>query len=387
MSKIFIIFLGLICSSIAFPSGLISLQEADSLALVKSSEPVVPTDSVGNGTSPTPPVDNSTTPIDPNSNSTTPTDPANNNTGPTDNTTNPTDNTTNPTDNTTNPTDNNTNPVPPVAIVCPRYNCSKERHTPCVIQGNNTWTITKCNKGYECSFSFQNISNASCILDVDSSDNEICHAGYIPANGNCTQANYCTSGHFCDTNTSTCKPRSLNGANCSQLYECKEYSVCNLGKCIQQFSLPAGNSSESSIACASGIVLNSTCQPAELTSGAMPKECLFDSNCTAANGVTPGTCKCGFNKNGTAYCLPHRSDKVNLDLIEATYNGNYEEIAYFTFRLSHYDWITGELRKETHDDCLDDSIELEQYEDLEDYFAMCSPKCTKKGSCREYVID
>ena len=269
-----------------------------------------------------------------------------------------------------------------VALVCPKYSCNLIRNTTCVSQTVDGWAVGKCPIGQECSFSFSSMNTSTCVVEVDTEDNEACYAGYIQANLNCTASDYCAAGHFCDSLTSTCKPRTLLGGNCSQTYECETNTVCNLGICINQFSLLDGLASSSAVACASGIVFNGTCQPSELTNGALPKVCTSDLDCLATDNKTQGVCQCGASLLGTAYCTAHRSDSISLKQLASVYNGNYDEIAYYTYKLSYFHLVKSEIIKEAYEDCLDEARDVESFEDLKEKFEVCSSKCATPAGCQ-----
>lgn len=267
------------------------------------------------------------------------------------------------------------------ALVCPKYTCSMVRNSTCVTQTADGWDVAKCPIGQECTFSFSSMNTSTCVVEVDIENSETCYAGYVQPNLNCTAADYCAAGYFCDAVTSTCKARTLLGANCSQNYECEVNAVCNLGICVSHFSVLDGSPSSSAVACASGIVFNGTCQAAELTNGAIPKVCTSDNDCLAADNKTQGTCVCGASKEGTAYCLAHRSDSLSLKQLASTYNGNYDEVAYYTYKLSYFYLLQSEIAVTLYEDCLDEGIEVEYYEDLEEKFEYCSPKCLTPAGC------
>lgn len=285
--------------------------------------------------------------------------------------------------NTTTPDSTNTTDPVPSQLTCPKFTCSRNRSSTCLTQTTDGWQISQCNRGYECKFSMLNISGSFCELEVESpeDESELCYSGYILPGANCTANDYCQPGYFCDTVTSTCAARALLGANCSQTYQCEYGSICNYGICINQLSLSQGNSSETSVACSSGIVLNSTCQAPQLTNGTLPKTCTSDIDCLSSDGITPGTCQCGADINGTAYCAAHRSDMISLRQLKSSYNGIYEEIVYYTYKLNYFHIIKSEILKPSVEDCLDESIETEKFEDLEEFFEICSPACTGVNGC------
>ena len=152
---------------------------------------------------------------------------------------------------------------------------------------------------------------------------------------------------------------------------------------MPQFSVADGLAGQSSYACASGIVSQHVCQPAQVTNGLLPKTCAFDTDCTAADGVTAGTCECGLGISGVAYCRPHRSDAVALKHLAVAYNGNYDEIAYYTYKNAYFNIIAHDNLLGTEEECWDDADELEVFDGLEDLLEMCSPECIATGCYEE----
>jgi hypothetical protein len=150
---------------------------------------------------------------------------------------------------------------------------------------------------------------------------------------------------------------------------------------VAHFSVPVGGASSSAVACSSGIVFNSTCQASEVTNGTLPKVCTHQADCIAADGVTQGLCQCGANLQGTAYCAAHRSDKISLKQLAASYNGNYDEIKYYTHKLMYFHIVLGEIVKQPVEDCLDEAADIETFEDLKELFKMCSSSCVNRTTC------
>lgn len=331
-----------------------------------------PTDETSDPTSTTDPIDaldptNSTDPTD----STEPEDPTDS-TEPEDST-----NSTEPED----PT-NSTEPTEPVAIVCPSYDCSPMPDALCVTPTATGWKISECMHDFDCKFSLADMATGTCVLEVSSDSDETCYDFYIASGLACGPLDYCDPSSFCNTTSSTCAVRTPLGANCSDIYECATDSVCNMGVCVPHFSVVDGGTSNSSYACASGIVADSVCQSTQVTNGTMPKACVYNEDCLASDGVTAGVCECGLGAVGTAFCRPHRSDSVSLKHLAKVYNGNYDEITYFTYKISYYT-IVALTNTWMEDGCWKDSDELRAFDILEDYLEMCSPECAVTGCIDE----
>ena len=282
-------------------------------------------------------------------------------------------------------TQNTTEPaaVPEAALVCPKYQCLRTVSSSCVAQTLDGWSISECPAGSECKFSFASMNTSSCQIEVEN-EFEVeptCYAGYVLANQPCNSSDYCVLGHFCDAVSLTCKPRARLGSVCSQSNECEANAVCNQGLCVAHFSVPAGGASSSSVACASGIVLNETCQAAQLTNGTFPKTCSRDGDCLALDGLTAGVCQCGANLQGLAYCSAHRSDKLSLKQLASAHNGNYDEIRYHTYKLLNFHVVMGEIVRQPVEDCLDEALDIEAFEDLKELFELCSSSCLNRAAC------
>ena len=269
------------------------------------------------------------------------------------------------------------------AFSCPKYQCLNTMNSNCVSQTIDGWSISECPEGSECKFSFASMNTSSCQIEIE---NEIdvkptCYAGYILANQPCNSSDFCALGHFCHPVLLTCQARARLGSSCVQTYECEANSVCNLGLCVAHFSVPVGGASASSVACASGVVFNETCQVAQLTNGTFPKVCTQHSECLSTDGLTAGTCECGANLQGAAYCSAHRSDKISLKQLASTYNGNYDEIRYYTYKLLNFHLVMNEIAKQPVDDCLEEALDFEAYENVKDLFELCSSSCLNRAAC------
>ena len=147
-----------------------------------------------------------------------------------------------------------------------------------------------------------------------------------------------------------------------------------------------GAAADSNIACASAIVSAGVCQPKQATAVISTddtddtdedfdsiKECTLDSDCMASDGITAGTCVCGYNKDGKAYCLPHRSDEISKKLLVASYEWNYEKMAYYVDKYNNYVLIKNLEINEADDtqDCLDDASEVENHHTLKELREDC----------------
>ena len=170
-------------------------------------------------------------------------------------------------------------------------------------------------------------------IEKASTDYEYTCTPYKIHNEDCDQDNLCDyKTLYCGEN-GKCVSKLAEGSFCNGIDECEPKKVCNLNTCIPWLSLKEGSLSDFSLACESGILLNGTCQPLELTDGNMPKLCKTHDDCTASDNFTKGICVCVYDDLGSSYCKPHRSDPVSIQHLIAT---NFEsreasELATFVY--------------------------------------------------------
>jgi hypothetical protein len=216
---------------------------------------------------------------------------------------------------------------------CPKIECSAEVNQACYSVKNNSHTISECGENSYCpDVSIQTASNQTCS-SKDSSFVERQERISGTSQSSCYNLYDCDQGFYCSEGT--CKVKKGLESECESLYECEDGYVCNLGRCSPYFSVEQGQPANSSLACASAIVLDGICQPSQKTNGLMPKACDSDKDCLASDGVTPGTCSCVFDLNGLSYCKLHRSDPDMVNLLVAAHEGK-NDLARFYARLVNF---------------------------------------------------
>lgn len=302
-----------------------------------------------------------------------------------------TDSTTNSTTDSTDTTTDDTSVTP--AIECPIYVCSPNVQDTCYSAVDSTYTVYECADDRECIFSVDSAS-VTCTAEVDDDDDDdITCPNRIGRGESCSQDEYCRKDFYCEMASSTCQEKANEDKKCSDLYGCEKGTVCNLGSCVEYFSVLDGSSSDSNLACRSAIVKNGVCQPKQATVVVDDddenesddededdddfdgiKECTSDSDCTASDGVTPGSCVCGYNKDGKAYCLPHRSDEISKKLLAASYEWDFGKMAYVVHKYNNYVLLKNIDMNDGSDDqdCLDNSQEIEESDRLKDQRDECS---------------
>ena len=144
-------------------------------------------------------------------------------------------------------------------------------------------------------------------------------------------------------------------SNCDTNYEISD--LCNSGWCIK----------------AGYLVTHGTCVDAPISNRVSPAICTADSDCTGSStdAVYEGTCSCGFNPSGNAYCSVFPGDPPGLDYLEAIKYfvsqgnlrkcntarrfsescwkvGNTEEYIRFISALEYFDFYTQYVE---NDDC------------------------------------
>jgi hypothetical protein len=167
------------------------------------------------------------------------------------------------------------------------------------------------------------VQNSDCITQ-ECSDNEC--VGQV-AGSSCVSNSDCNVGLFCGPGF-YCTPQLGLGQQCNNDYECGNQMACNRtqftpGLCIGYFSIPINGTVGTCVdmltegvsnLCATGscTVLRpgygalGTCTPAFYAPTLnYPRICTSDSQCVGVNSAgatTTGTCSCGMDMNGHAYC-------------------------------------------------------------------------------------
>jgi hypothetical protein len=70
-----------------------------------------------------------------------------------------------------------------------------------------------------------------------------------------------------------------------------------------------------------------------------------------------------------------------LKQLASTYNGNYDEIRYYTYKLLNFHIVLNEIVQQPVEDCLEDASDYEAFETLKDLFELCSTTCLNRAAC------
>ena len=192
--------------------------------------------------------------------------------------------------------------------------------------GGPTITTTLAYPGEFC------ISNEDCSSYL--CNQNVC-VGQLPG-GACVSNADCDVGLFCGS-AGFCKQQASMYQACSNDYQCQNNLACNRtdfidGVCVPYFTIPNGQpvglcvdlliESVSNL-CQSGscTLLNpgfdsvGICSPAYYSiSKNYPRICTNDAMCQGTNGIntTIGSCSCGLDMNGNAYCDAFAGDPPGL---------------------------------------------------------------------------
>jgi hypothetical protein len=229
------------------------------------------------------------------------------------------------------------------------------------ISSNDTYLLKPCNATSAATFCDpESTTNVTCTLAPPPlvSDNlfpgEICKTGddcfYIktcnadnrcaglPVGATCIRHGVCNPGLRCDYNTNTCKQQiDTNDKGCQTDQDCNNGAGCNItttgGVCIPYFSVDVGEvvsncdeHYEISDFCETGWCLKTgffsdtgLCITAPVSLNVPPHVCTTDSDCTGTTGQSTfsGSCQCGYNPEGAAYCSTFPGDPPGLAYIDA----------------------------------------------------------------------
>ena len=247
---------------------------------------------------------------------------------------------------------------------CPKFEC----HPPtmnftrgtCVFPQNNTFYLQRCyylgNQTY-CNFNSTTL-NSTCTTPAPKNATVLASYPGEPCkaqgdcifgsclNGKCKGSSAqgsCVTHLQCDPNmrcfNGTCQgllPVGFSG--CVNDFDCVPNAGCNItthggtGVCVPYFSIPVGAyaggdctaNPDFSILCASGWCQKSswiskygTCVSAPMSITGTPVRCNQQSDCVGVTSTSTyiGSCSCGFNTAGNAYCSPFPGDVAGLSVM------------------------------------------------------------------------
>eukprot|EP01017_Pseudomicrothorax_dubius_P034408 TRINITY_DN4710_c0_g1_i1.p1 TRINITY_DN4710_c0_g1~~TRINITY_DN4710_c0_g1_i1.p1 ORF type:complete len:435 (-),score=72.76 TRINITY_DN4710_c0_g1_i1:35-1339(-) len=129
---------------------------------------------------------------------------------------------------------------------------------------------------------------------------------------------FCQQGLVCSATKLCAKPAAV-GSQCAQTSDCSNDAFCNAQKVCQMYMTVAKGGKITDKVAENGFNLecetlyadkNSVCQDAPASKRAnMTAPCKSDQECALSDG-TFGSCRCGFNDKGDAYCQPSVGDPV-----------------------------------------------------------------------------
>ena len=181
------------------------------------------------------------------------------------------------------------------------------------------WPGEPCSAGNPCAY-------GTCA------DNGICRGA--PVGSACTKHDQCDTGLMCNS-TSYCSPLLPGGtAGCRSTFDCDYFSVCNktftnaTGTCLERGTIQLTQTvtdcnNSFSLLCETNACIPTdptqmigVCSSSIQSSYAMPIECQLNADCVGTDGKNfyAGSCQCGMNPNGKAYCAPFWNDLPGITL-------------------------------------------------------------------------
>ena len=236
------------------------------------------------------------------------------------------------------------------ALVCLKYACGNWTNTGTCLQTNSTNVLIQpCLAPLVC-----NTTTGLCATNPvppasPGWPGEACSASNPCAYGNCTsrgicqgaavgavcaQHDQCDTGLMCNS-TGVCAPLLPGGtAGCRSTFDCDYSSVCNktftesTGTCVIRGSVNLGQTvtdcnNSFSLMCGSNACKASnaqqfigSCSPAIQSAYNMPVGCGQNADCVGTDGTNyyVGSCQCGMNPTGSAYCAPFWNDIPGITL-------------------------------------------------------------------------
>jgi hypothetical protein len=164
------------------------------------------------------------------------------------------------------------------------------------------------------------VDGESCQSNLECKSN-LCSRGNclgLPKGSACEGIEDCAAGLTCKQDAfgnQFCSEVSQTGESCSSEDECTNDSTCYLGICGKYFSISKGTyigSGSSALLCETGYIEYGFCLTAPQNKQKADAECSSRSDCLLDSGAQ-GTCVCGFNTHGRAYCGAVAGDAEFLD--------------------------------------------------------------------------
>ncbi|OMJ72911.1 hypothetical protein SteCoe_28528 [Stentor coeruleus] len=209
--------------------------------------------------------------------------------------------------------------------ICTPVECGDLPSNQCFMYKNNLAQVSSCDPNQVC-----NITSLSSPINVTCTDlqtptrypgdlcsyNSQCTSGLCSdkiCSGPgfqqpCTVEIGCSPGFYCLNNL--CQNQVRIGGLCMSDTDCVNNALCNLGKCIQYWSLVNNEPTIApinslSLACKSGAakltISGYTCSPAE-DSESLETTCDIGSLCYSSSKTYSSPCVCGKNTYGQGYC-------------------------------------------------------------------------------------
>lgn len=151
----------------------------------------------------------------------------------------------------------------------------------------------------------------------------------------------------CGSVNCSCEIGQLPGAACNSSSLCSPGNTCNNSTCVEMYSLAAGTSATTALACEGGGPLtsnffSSTCRSTSFTVGGIPRICSSDVDCGGTDD-TYTECICGLNDQQNAYCKLHFNDEPMVQYRRALSTFAFTDSVYYHFIVKNYPYFQGSV--------------------------------------------
>lgn len=231
------------------------------------------------------------------------------------------------------------------AMTCQKYGCPSVGVTfaslsACTNQTKSFISLRSCSTGQTCNLSTGNCTTTAtsvsanypgevCTISTDcvsaNCTNQICIGKAL--NAVCTDDGNCNPGLRC-LNSKCQSQLNIGQTGCYNDYDCVNSAGCNvttdgsLGTCLEYLSVSTGLTVTDCSGGVSRLCKSSecyktasfgsygVCKLATQSIASLPTNCSSNTDCLGTDGkyTYTGTCTCGYNSNGTAYCNPFNGD-------------------------------------------------------------------------------
>lgn len=254
---------------------------------------------------------------------------------------------------------------------CPVYLCGEEETMRCLEANSTHVVLSPCPNDLTCpAFSMYHPESRVCqAKNEESTGKTQACKGFKDEGDLCTTHGECGEWLYCAIQrdlTHRCSPVIKVGKKCEENHMCRAGAMCHNGLCQEYFTVPAGESASSRIACQSALIADGVCLPLAESIAPIPVQCKDKSDCQATDGSF-SECVCARNSYKQKFCALHPSDPPVKLYLEAVHNEFLDSTGLVMLEMIHYP-----LFQEPEDCFLSTAEEFIELTRMQELSARCS---------------